>query len=56
MTDQIGGSVHNSAMEGGDPNPGENRAITGNKIPSSFAPKYGESTMKSSADAAAADF
>jgi len=56
VTDQIGGSVHNSAMEGGDPNPGQNRAITGNAIPSSFTPEYGISTMKSSADAASADF
>jgi len=50
VTDQIGASVHNSAMEGGDPFPGDNRHITGYKTPANFKPQYGVSTTKDAAD------
>ena len=53
VTDQIGASVHNSAMEGGDPNPGDMRdGVTGHKTPASFAPDYSKSTTKDAGDLA----
>jgi len=51
VTDQIGASVHNSAMEGGDANPGALRNIIGPE-PKSFTPEYGKNTVKSAADLA----
>jgi len=53
---QIGESVHRSAMEGGDANPDRSRAFTGNATPASFTPDYSKTTVKSSGDAASADF
>jgi len=41
-------------MEGGDPNPGQNRVITGYATPKSFIPKYGVSTTKDAGDLATA--
>ena len=38
VTDQIGASVHNSAVEGGDAFPDNNRSITGYANPKSFTP------------------
>ena len=52
VTDQIGASVHNSAMEGGEPLPGDNRHITGYATPANFAPQYGKSTTKDAGDLA----
>jgi len=52
VTDQIGASVHNSAMEGGEPFPGDKRDIIGNN-PKSFAPDYSKSTTKDAGDLAA---
>jgi len=52
VTDQIGASVHLSAMEGGDPLPGDNRHITGYATPANFVPQYGVSTTKDAADLA----
>jgi hypothetical protein len=52
VTDQIGASVHLSAMEGGEPFPGDNRHITGYATPSSFEPQYGVNTVKDAADLA----
>jgi hypothetical protein len=55
VTDQIGASVHLSAMEGGEPFPGDNRHITGYATPASFVPQYGVSTTKDAADLATAE-
>ena len=38
VTDQIGTSVHNSAMEGGEPMPGDVRDNIVMEAPKSFAP------------------
>lgn len=53
VTDQIGASVHNSAMEGGEPMPMDKRDNLVNPALTSFEPKYGQSTTKDSADYAA---
>merc|ERR1712083_985829 len=50
VTDQIGASVHASAMEGGDPNPGDLRDNLVNPAPKSFTPEYGKNTIKDAAD------
>jgi hypothetical protein len=53
VTDQISATVHGSAMEGGDPNPGAIRdGVTGYNTPASFVPKYGVSTTKDAGDLA----
>jgi hypothetical protein len=52
---QIGESVHKSAMEGGDPNPDFGRSVLGNH-PKSFTPDYSKTEVKSSGDAAVAEF
>ena len=53
--DQIGESVHRSALEGGDALPNKSRSVLGNH-PSSFTPDYSKSTSKSSADVASAEY
>lgn len=55
VTDQIGESVHRSAMEGGDAVPDKSRSVLKNH-PASFTPDYSKSTSKSAADVASADF
>lgn len=51
MTDQIGASVHGSAMEGGDALPSDRRHIIGNGE-KSFQPDYSTSTTKDAGDLA----
>jgi len=53
VTDQIGASVHASAMEGGEPMPGDKRDNIIGPAPKSFAPKYGVSTTRDAGDIAA---
>jgi hypothetical protein len=52
VTDQIGASVHLSAMEGADAFPDENRHITGYATPANFTPDYSRTTTKDAGDLA----